>query len=121
MKVNKQIEKADHEKSATERAIKKRVHVALGAIYSGKDAIIEKHFTEIDKADAIEAHRLASAINKQMDDVMQQIHSKLHAILEIYGVEAVLKDTAGKIVFNVEISRVQDKLCNKVHHVVEID
>lgn len=77
--------------------------------------------TEISEDDASSAHQLSSDLNKQMDDVADQILSKLHAILEIQGINNVFKSPTGKIMFNVEISRINDILRNVVHSVVEID
>ena len=77
--------------------------------------------TEISEADAKRAHQISSDLGRQMDRVTEQILSKLHAILEIQGIEHFLKNPASKIVFNVEISRVNDQLYNVVQHVIEVD
>lgn len=74
---------------------------------------------EISLPYANNAHALSRAISLQIDDVAEQITSKLHAFFEVHGSEAVLQNPTGKIVFNIELSRVDNKLGNKVYHVVE--
>lgn len=74
---------------------------------------------EISLPYANNAHALSRAISLQIDDVAEQITSKLHAFFEVHGSEAVLQNPTGKIVFNIELSRVDNKLGNKVYHVVK--
>ncbi len=65
--------------------------------------------------------KLRNTITRIICDVVEDIHCKLYAFLEINGTKAFIEDPACKIVFNVEISRDGYKLCDKVHYMVKAD
>jgi len=116
--------------STFERGLRLRQAVEKSAIYSlqkelcrmsGLSKTEQEEGKEISLPYANNAHALSRAISLQIDDVAEQITSKLHAFFEVHGSEAVLQNPTGKIVFNIELSRVDNKLGNKVYHVVETD
>lgn len=75
----------------------------------------------IDNKTAVLAHARYGALARQINSVVEQIDSKLNAVLEIHGTEAIFQDPASKIVFYVEISRIGDKLGNQVKYVIKAD
>jgi len=80
-----------------------------------------KPFKTIGIRRAKATHKLHSELTRQVYKALEQIDSKLNAVLEIHGTEAVFQNPASKIVFNIEISRVGNKFCNQVHYVIKAD
>ncbi len=78
-----------------------------------------KPFKPIGLRRAKATHRLSTELTQQVHKAVEQIDSKLNAVLEIHGTEAVFQNPASKIVFNIEISRINGKLCNQVHYVIK--
>lgn len=80
-----------------------------------------KPFKPIGLRRAEATHKLSTELTQQVHKAVDQIDSKLNAVLEIHGTEAVFNNPASKIVFNVEISRIGNKFCNQVHYVIKAD
>jgi len=75
----------------------------------------------IDNKTAALAHARYGAIARQINSIVEQIDSKLNAVLEIYGTKAFLDNPASKVVFNVEIRRIGDKFSSQVQYVIKAD
>ncbi len=80
-----------------------------------------KPFKSIGLRRAKATHKLSHELTRQVYKALEQIDSKLNAVLEIHGPEAIFQNPTSKIVFNVEISRIGNKFCNQVHYVIKAD